>query len=202
MRKLFALFGVLVIVLLVFSIGCSKEEKGKTVTSRPVAAQPAGEPADVEVSVAEAPAEAPASPRTLPAAGQAGCEQLSTDDIAAVFGGTWSKTADCPQRPQMPAGVDVCRCDYDGPKQVYVNVETQLYADSAEAERVYGMYCDASAESAGVGAKSCTATRTSSTRPNYVYFLKGDYFVKVSCLGGTCSMGMIVELAKKVDSSI
>ncbi|MBU2562003.1 MAG: hypothetical protein KKD17_06940 [Nanoarchaeota archaeon] len=202
MRKLFALFGVLVIVLLVFSVGCSKEDKGKEVTSRPVTAQPVGEPAEAEAPAAEAPAEAPAAPRTIPAAGQADCEQLSTDDVAAVFGGAWSKTTDCPQRPQMPKGVDVCRCDYDGPKQIYVNVETQLYTDSAEAERVYSMYCAAGAESAGVGTKSCTATRMSSTRPNYVYFLKGDYFVKVSCLGGTCPLGMIVDLAKKIDSSI
>ena len=102
----------------------------------------------------------------------------------------------------MPTGVNVCTCSYDGPKQLYVNVETQLYDDPKEAERVYNMYCSGTAEESEVGTYSCRMLRTSSVGPNFVYFLRGNYFVKVSCLGGTCPMDAVAELAKKVNSKI
>jgi hypothetical protein len=44
--------------------------------------------------------------------------------------------------------------------------------------------------------------RTDSLRPNFVYFLKGNYFVKVSCLGGSCPLDSVAELAGKVDAKI
>ncbi|MBW2972753.1 hypothetical protein KY359_07000 [Candidatus Woesearchaeota archaeon] len=202
MRKILALFIVLVAVLLVFSIGCSKDDSRKTVSSRPVAAQPVGEPS--------APAEAPetlvepmpAEEEPVPQEGLAFCEQLSGTDVAAVMGGTWSKVGDCPRRDPMPAGVSVCRCDYDGPKQMYVNVETHLYDDTNEAERVYNMYCKGTAEESEVGTYSCRVPRSNELRPNYVYFLKGNYFVKVSCLGGSCPLDAVAELAKKVDAEV
>jgi hypothetical protein len=102
----------------------------------------------------------------------------------------------------MPKGVDVCICSYDGPKQIYVNVETQLYDDAAEALRVYNMYCKGAEEQNEVGDKSCRQTRSSTTTPNYVYFLKGNYFVKLSCLGGSCPLDAVADLAKKVAAEI
>ena len=208
MRKLVCLFMILVLVLLVFAIGCSKEENGKkTVSSRPVNAVEKGStqqtaPVDNEVELEVDTEPVVEEQRSTPSAGQTDCEQLSNTDIGEVLGGTWSKTSDCPQRPMMPKGVDVCRCDYDGPKQIYVNVETQLYDDANEAERVYNMYCQGTAEESEVGTYSCRVARSDPLRPNFVYFLDGNQFVKVSCLGGTCPMDAVVELAKKVDAEI
>ena len=206
MRKLVCLFMILVLVLLVFAIGCSKDENGKkTVSSRPVNAVEKGaqDSAPVEQDmVSDEPAAPVEERRSTPSAGQTDCEQLSNTDISEVLGGTWAKTSDCPQRPMMPKGVDVCRCDYDGPKQIYVNVETQLYDDANEAERVYNMYCQGTAEESEVGTYSCRVARSDPLRPNFVYFLDGNHFVKVSCLGGTCPMDAVVELAKKVDAQI
>jgi hypothetical protein len=203
MRKTVALFIVLLLVLLVFAVGCAKDESSRKLASRPVKAQPTGEPAEAESEPEEVAAEEPAveETRSVVQAGQADCEQLSSSEISSVLGGDWSKTGDCPQRPAMPKGVDVCQCSYDGPKQIYVNVETQLYDDSAEAERVYKMYCEG-AEAAGVNENSCVSLRTTSTRPNYVYFLKDIYFVKVSCLGGSCPVAAVEELAKQVEAEI
>lgn len=205
MRRIGVLFIIAILVLLALSIGCSKQDDSKkTVASRPVTAEPKGtEAATVteEDTAAEAApvTTAPAKKVTTPA-GTANCEQLSTDDIAAVLGGTWAKTSDCPQRPAMPKGVDVCRCDYDGPKQIYVNVEAQLYSDTSEALRVFNMYCKS--DEAELGDKSCRQLRSDSLRPNYVYFLKGNYFMKVSCLGGSCPLDAVAELAKKVEANI
>ena len=203
MRKVIALFIISMIVLLVFAAGCAQKEPDKKLASRPVAAKPAGGPATAPVDDGEdVVVEQYEEEEATPVAGKAFCEQLSGADIAAVFGGTWAKTSDCPQRPQMPKGVDVCRCDYDGPKQLYVNVEAQLYTDADEAERVYNMYCSGTAEESEVGTKSCRVTRTDSLRPNYVHFLDGNYFVKVSCLGGSCPLDSVAELAKNVDAEI
>ncbi len=207
MRKLACLFMILVLVLLVFGIGCSKEESGKkTVSSRPVTAVEKGaaqESAPVDAAVEQEEMEPIVEEkRSVVSAGQADCEQLSSVAIGEVLGGTWSKTTDCPRRDPMPAGVTVCRCDYDGPKQIYVNVETQLYGDADEAERVYNMYCQGTAEESEVGTYSCRVARSDPLRPNFVYFLKGNYFVKVSCLGGSCPMDAVAELAKKVDAEI
>ena len=208
MRKIIAVFIVLLMVLLVVSVGCAKQEVGKkTVSSRPVSAKEKGAPAEVETEPSdleyeETYEEPEEETRSVVSAGQADCEQLSSTDVGDVFGGTWSKTDDCPIRPAMPAGVDVCRCDYDGPRQVYVNIETQLYDDADEAEQVYNMYCQGTAEESEVGTYSCRMPKTDNLRPNYVYFLKDNYFVKVSCLGGSCPMDGVVELAKKVDAKI
>jgi hypothetical protein len=207
MRKLTALFIISILVLLVFSMGCGKEENGKkTVSSRPVTAKPAGtstatEPATTVVEESTTTETTTITTKT-PSGSTAECELLSNTDLATVFGGTWVKTSDCPQRPAMPKGVDVCRCDYDGPKQVYVNVEVQLYDDSTEAERVYNMYCKGTAEESEVGTYSCRVARTDSLRPNFVYFLDGSYFVKVACLGGTCPLNSVAEIAKKVEAQI
>ncbi len=204
MRKFMVLFMVLVIALMAFSFGCSKEDGGKKmVSSRPVTAVEQGaQSAEQDVVETQEPEVVEDDPEPAPVSGQAFCEQLSGSDISGVLGGDWSKVDDCPQRPQMPAGVDVCRCDYDGPRQVYVNVETQLYDDPNEAERVYNMYCTGTAEESEVGTYSCRVPRSDELRPNYVYFLKGSHFVKVSCLGGSCPMDAIVELARKVEAEI
>ncbi|MBW2965028.1 hypothetical protein KY363_06230 [Candidatus Woesearchaeota archaeon] len=206
MRRIGVLCIIAILVLLAFSIGCSKEDDSrKTVASRPVTAEPKGEVTTAPASEASASTETETVTTTTTTkvttpAGTANCEQLSTDAVAAVLGGTWAKTSDCPQRPAMPKGVDVCRCDYDGPKQVYVNVETQLYTDSSEALRVFNMYCKS--DEGIVGEKSCKQQRTDSLRPNYVFFLKGNYFVKVSCLGGTCPLDAVASLAKGVESEM
>ncbi|MFC1741291.1 hypothetical protein ACFL3V_02025 [Nanoarchaeota archaeon] len=213
MRKLTALFIISILVLLVFATGCADkdEENGrKLVSSRPVTTEESSSAEQTTVVEEESgsteaetkPAETPTKPASKPKAGQAYCEQLTLSDLGSVFGGTWKKTSDCPQRPAMPKGVDVCRCDYDGPKNIYLNVETQLYDDADEAERVYNMYCKGTAEESEVGTYSCRVARTNELRPNFIYFLDGNYFVKVACLGGTCKMTDIVEMAKKVDAKI
>jgi hypothetical protein len=210
MRKLVLLFMLFVAVVLVFAAGCGKEESGKKITSRPVAAKPVGaepsapaeSPADVPETTSEAPSEAPVEARSVVPAGSADCEQLSSAELGEVAGGTWTKTTDCPQRPTMPKGVSVCRCDYDSPKQLYFNVETQLYGDTAEANRVFDMYCKGVAAANVTADKSCSVLRTNDLRPNYVYFLKGNYFVKVSCLGGTCPIAMVEAVADKVAGKI
>ena len=206
MRKLTFLFMILMLVLVVFAAGCAceKEGDGRKLSSRPVTAEQRGEQsAEEEVEEAVEPEEVEEEePEPEPVAGQAFCEQLSSSEIGGILGGSWSKLDDCPQRPAMPAGVDVCICSYDGPKQLYVNVETQLYDDEAEAERVFNMYCDDTAAEPEAGDKSCRREKTSTTTPNYVYFLKGNYFVKVSCLGGTCPLDAVAELAKQVDAEI
>ncbi len=220
MRRLTVLFIITILVLLAFSMGCSKEEDGKKiVSSRPVNAEARGTTAntatvsDSDTTTDDTTTDTSAEAKTTSTAttttkttsssgGTVDCEQLTTTDIAGVLGGTWAKISDCPQRPMMPKGVDVCRCDYDGPKQIYVNVETQLYDDSNEAERVYNMYCKGTAEESEVGTYSCRVARTDSLRPNFVYFLDGNYFVKVSCLGGSCPLDAVATLAKKVDAKI
>jgi hypothetical protein len=204
MKKLTILFMVLMLVLVVFATGCAceKEDNGKKLSSRPVTADQRGEQPAEEPEETTEPEEVEEEPQPEPVAGEAFCEQLSNSEIGNILGGTWSKLGDCPQRPAMPAGVDVCICSYDGPRQLYVNVETQLYDDADEAERVYNMYCESTAEESEVGTYSCRRERSSTTTPNYVYFLKGNYFVKVSCLGGTCSLNSVAELAKQVDAEI
>lgn len=205
MRKLTVLFMVLMLVLVVFAAGCAceKEDDGKKLSSKPISAEQRGEqPSEEHVEEVTEPEEVEEEPEPEPVEGQAFCEQLSGSEIGNILGGTWSKLDDCPQKPAMPKGVDVCICSYDGPKQVYVNVETQLYDDPNEAERVFNMYCDNTAEEPEAGTNSCRRERSSTTTPNYVYFLKGNYFVKVSCLGGTCPLSAVAELAKQVDAEI
>jgi len=209
MRKLFALLSVLMIISLLVLAGCGKSSDKKVVTSRPVQAKQVGGDVPVTTAPAETLSESavaePSAPveetRSVVPAGSADCEQISSVELGELMGGTWSKVTDCPQRPAMPPGVSVCRCDYDGPKQVYVNVETQLYSEVSEASKVYDMYCEG-ATAATVGEKGCSMLKTSDTRPNYVYFLKGNYFVKVSCLGGSCPIAAVTEIAKKVESKV
>lgn len=216
MKKLVSVVIILLIVSFAFSIGCvEKDNSRKLVSSRPVTARPISgnavvqQPAEPASELDEESTEDSSAAetttrvgrtRSTPPAGSADCEQLSAAVIGEILGGVWQETSDCPQRPVMPAGVDVCQCSYDGPKQVYVNVETQLYKDSAEADRVFNMYCDE--DTAEVGDKSCRELKSSATRPNFVYFLKGNYFVKVSCLGGSCPIDAVAELAKNIDSQI
>jgi hypothetical protein len=216
MKKLATVFVILLMVSLALSIGCSEQNSTrKLVSSRPVAARQISGSA-----VAQQPSDSASEPdekstkaeekssaiktvqktRSQPPAGSADCEQLSAAAIGEILGGVWQETADCPQRPVMPRGVNVCQCSYDGPKQIYVNVETQLYEDAAEADRVFNMYC--SEDEAEIGDKSCRELKSSATRPNFFYFLKGKYFVKVSCLGGSCPIEKVAELAKKVESQI
>jgi|GEM_PF-2676762 len=211
MKKL--LFVLLVVSILMFSIGCSNEEQGKKLSSRPVQAKPvesSSEPAS-EAPVApvvsapvttESTPVAPVETKSVVAAGQADCEVLSSTDIAAVFGGTWTKTADCPQRPAMPKGVNVCLCSFDGPKQVYVNVEAQLYGDANEASRVFDMYCKGATPTADGGDKSCRREKSSVNAPAFVYFLKGNEFVKISCLGGSCPLDAIAAVSKSFAEKI
>jgi hypothetical protein len=203
MRKLTLFFMLFMMVILVFAAGCGKEESGKKLTSRPVAAQPVGaEPSAPAEVPSETPSETPVETKTIVPAGSADCEQLSSVELGEVVGGVWAKTPDCPQRPMMPKGVSVCRCDYDGPKQLYYNVEAQLYGDIAEANRVYDMYCKGAAVANVTVDKSCSALRTSDLRPNFVYFLKGNYFIKVSCLGGKCPIPAVEAVAQKVADKI
>ncbi len=205
MRKL--LFALFIVSILLFSVGCSKEDSTKKLSSRPVQAKPIGEQETVSAPAqpsAEAPVEVAATPevRAQAPAGRADCEMLLTVDMTEILGGVWAKTNDCPQRPAMPKGVDVCQCSYDGPKQVYVNVETQLYTAKTEANRVYDMYCKGATEDTTLGEKSCKRAKTSALTPNYIYFLKGNYFVKLSCLGGSCPEEGMTALAQKVAVSI
>jgi hypothetical protein len=211
MRKVIAVFSVIMIVLLAASFGCGgKEETKKTVTSRPVTVKSDAPVASAPEPVSAAPeqeatttiaeeetAEAPSF-----SSGGSDCEVLGSDDISVVFAGTWEKTSDCPQKPAMPKGVSVCICSYDGPKQLYVNVETQKYTDAAEALRVYNMYCKGTKEENEVGEKSCRQLKSSANAPSFVYFLKGSEFVKVSCLGGTCPLDGIASIAKAVEAKI
>jgi len=206
MRKLTLFFMLFMMVILVFAAGCGKDESEKKLTSRPVAAKPVGgepsAPAEAPAEVPETPSETPVETKSVVPAGSADCEQLSSVELGEVVGGVWAKTPDCPQRPMMPKGVSVCRCDYDGPKQIYINVETQLYGDNAEANRVYDMYCKGAPVANVTADNSCSALRTSDLRPNFVYFLKGNYFVKVSCLGGSCPIAMVTAVAQKVADKI
>lgn len=200
---------VLLLAVSVLAFGCAEEEPSRKLVSRPsqTSATPlGGSPADgpsggQDVEETPEPVDEPVY-EPEPVAGEAFCEQLSVSEIGNVFAGSWSKTGDCPVRPAMPAGVDVCQCSYDGPGQLYVNVETQLYSDAEEAERVYNMYCSGTEEEDEVGDASCRAFRSTSTRPNFVYFLQGNHFVKVSCLGGPCPLDAVAELAKQVGAEI
>ena len=206
MRKMSVLFMMVLLVLAVFAAGCACEkEPDRKLASRPVRAEALGDEPTVDIDDEEPEAEPEPEPEEdgpEPVAGEAFCEQLSVSEIGNVLGGTWSKTSDCPKHPAMPVGVDVCQCSYDGPRQLYVDIETQLYDDANEAERVYNMYCKGTAEESEVGTYSCRVERTTSTRPNYVYFLKENYFVKVACLGGSCPLDAVAELAKQVDAEI
>jgi len=175
-----------VLLLLLVIIGCAQEER--KIVSRPMKALPntVGDNIDSEMTT-EPVVDNPVDPGEL-----ADCQQLSTSDISDIFGGSWVITDDCPQRPAMPAGVDVCQCSYDGPKQLYVNVETQIYDAHEEAVRVFNMYCEESAD------KSCFRLSDSSVGLSYTYFLKDNYFVKLSCLGGSCGEDKLGELADTI----
>jgi hypothetical protein len=210
MRKILVVLSVLLMVMLVLAVGCSKESS-KKVVSKPVAAKPVGEPqaAAPTTEPAAQPEETPAiteetstETEVVTPAGTANCESLLGTDINALFGGTWSKAKDCPQRPAMPKGVNVCLCAYEGPRHMYVNVETQLYGAASDALRVYNMYCKGATEQNEVGEKSCRFNRTSTLTPNFVYFLKGKYFAKISCLGSTCPLDGVAMLAQKVGEKI
>ncbi len=216
MRKLGALFIISMLVLLLFAIGCAEEVEQPTrkLVSRPADATPmvtdsttrpattaaADEPmATVEENENPVVTQTP-SVSALASGERVECEQLSTTELGNVFTGSWTKTSDCPKRPAMPSGVDVCMCTYDGPGHIYVNVETQLYDDEAEAIRVFKMYC--ADEMDEVGDMSCRRVRSSSLTPNYVYFLSGNTFAKISCLGASCPLDAIAELAKQVEAEI
>ncbi|MBW2967798.1 hypothetical protein KY362_04895 [Candidatus Woesearchaeota archaeon] len=217
MRKLILKSVVVFIVLLLAAAliaGCAKEESGKKLASRPVPARQTGVQAPPQTEVVyesseaaasaeevESPA-APSRPAYTPKAGEAECEQLSLTDLATVMGGSWAKTAECPEHHAMPGGVTVCLCAYDGPKNVYVNVEVQKYDSDAEAQKVFSMYCDESSESAGVGTDSCVREKMSTTSPNYVYVYTPGYFLKVSCLGGSCPFSQLSELAGIVEAGV
>ncbi|MFH1063780.1 MAG: hypothetical protein V1729_01730 [Candidatus Woesearchaeota archaeon] len=203
MRKISALFIITMLVVLLFAVGCAKEEKPtRTLVSRSTDAKPAAEEPMATVAETEKPAVVKTAPSksSLASGARADCEQLSNSEISGVFAGSWTKSSDCPKRPAMPSGVDVCMCTYEGPGQLYVNVETQLYADEAEAIRVFKMYC--ADEENEVGDMSCRRVRSSSLTPNFVYFLSGNTFVKVSCLGGSCPLDAVAELAKQVEAEI
>lgn len=224
MKKFSAILSTIMILVLISAllIGCSSEPERKLV-SRPVqaknldsgsshasASSSASQRNDDSASASSSeieepdvtPVEEPVVNDRPSTSGSAQCEQLSLSDLTNTFGGTWSKTSDCPQRPAMPSGVSVCQCSYQGPKTQYVNVEVQKYDSSSEAMRVYNMYCSSESETAGVGSNSCILERTSSMSPNFVFFNKGNYFVKVSCLGGTCPFSGISSAATTINSQI
>jgi hypothetical protein len=215
MRKFTMICFLLLIVSLFVLAGCG-DDSGRKLVSKPVvatpvqtaqqsavptvpASEPAADSAAADTGSASVPVEEEIVVASAPA-GKASCNQLTTTDLTAFSGGTWTPTSDCPKYPMMPKGVSVCQCSFDGPKQLYVNLETQLYDSGAEALRVFNMYC--SATDGKVGDKSCTLKATSANTPNFVYFLKGNYFVKVSCLGGSCPLESIGTLATKVDAKI
>jgi hypothetical protein len=211
MRK----FVIVCILLLVLSLsiiaGCGGSDRklvSKPVVARPVQTEPvdsgvqtvASEPAAAEPEVVTAVEETPAVDVPSAPAGKASCNQLTADDLVSFYTGTWAKTSDCPKYPMMPKGVSVCQCSFDGPKQLYVNLETQLYDSATECQRVFKMYC--SANDGLVGDQSCTQKAANPLSPNFVFFMKGNYFVKVSCLGGTCPLEAVGALATKVDAKI
>jgi hypothetical protein len=206
MRKVFVFIAVFLLAFLILASGCSKAATTKKVVSKPVTAKPVGEvptPTTAEEPAATTePALVVEEKPVVTPAGVANCEQLSGTDLTNVFGGTWTKASDCPQRPAMPKGVNVCLCAYEGPKHTYVNVETQLYDADTEALRVYNMYCKGAVEQNEVGDKSCRFNRTSTMTPSFVYFLQGKYFAKISCLGGKCPLDAIAFLAQNVSSKI
>ena len=204
MRKLLVFVSVIFVMFSLLLAGCSKGSD-KELVSRPVVAKDISDgssPADADIEMGTDIVE-PAPVVTAPSAnvyGSAKCNQLSASDLSGLMGGAWQETDDCPSYHMMPKGVSVCQCSFDGPKYLYVNLETQLYDDSADALRVFRMYCDT--DEAEVGDKSCREKATISSRPNFVYFLKGNYFVKVSCLGGTCPLDAVAAVAKIVDAKI
>jgi hypothetical protein len=216
MKKILSI--LLLSLFVLFIIGCGSSSDRKLV-SKPVQTNHVGQSADVQSSdenvkssdessspdtsdseastgVAEEPVARPSD------SSLAFCEQVSQTKLGELMGGEWIKLSDCPQRPQMPAGVTICTCAYDGPKQAYVNVEVQKYADANEALRVFNMYCNNQSNAAGVGTFSCTDERSTPTGPNYVFFNQASSFVKVSCLGATCPFSRITEVAKVVEADI
>ncbi len=201
---------ILILAIGIVAAGCSKDDG--TVRSKPVvkAKKESPEPATQGVPLPEAVYEEPAPSEPVQnyeepepveevytSNGQ--CDMLSVAEVGAALGGSFIRESDCPNFPTMPKGVKVCMCSYNY-RSVYANVETQKYDDPTEAARVYNMYCDT--DDGSVGDKSCTETRSQETRPNFVYFLKGDSFVKVSCLGGSCPLSAVGELAKKIEAKI
>lgn len=207
MRKYVVLFIILLLSAALIA-GCAKEDSGKKLASRPVTAKQSGAPpvevvSAPEVQETESQPTIPApKPSTASKPGAPGCQQVTVADLATIMGGTWAKTSDCPDYPALPGGVSVCQCSYDGPKQVYVNVEVQKYDSAAEADRVYNMYCSEDSETAGVGSKSCIREKSISTGPAYVFVAAPSHFIKVSCLGGSCPFGQMSELAKIVEAGI
>lgn len=211
MRKLSILIIILFAVLLIALAGCAEKTPERKLTSKPVVArqvtqttQPAptqDQGTNMVVETTPEPVQTTTTTTTTSSSsGKASCQQLSSSDLQNAIGGSWTQTSDCPKYPALPGGVSVCQCSYDGPGNLYFNVETQLYEDEAEAIRVFKMYCDD--ETNELGDMSCRRVRSSSVAPNFVYFLKDTYFVKLSCLGGDCSLDSIAEAGKVVEAEI
>ncbi|HII71324.1 TPA: hypothetical protein HA265_01055 [Candidatus Woesearchaeota archaeon] len=208
MKKIMVIILILTLVL-GLTIGCSKDDsKKKLVSSRPVKDDPSvqitqGAPAESEPepapSAPEPAAVAPKPPVTEVESSPAGagdCDKLSGAQVGSALGGSWIKANDCPKYPKMPKGVTVCGCSYQWTTN-FVDIETQVYTEGSEG-RVFNMYCSSS--TAEVGDKSCRWK--SPTDVQFVYFLKGKTFVKVSCRGKMCDMDKVATLAGTVANTV
>ena len=198
---------VLMLLILVFAVGCGGESKKKLVASRPVVSDdsayvtqetaPMKEAVYEEPVVESAPVESAPTPAPVSSpAGTGDCDKLSGSTVGAALGGNWIKADDCPKYPQLPGGVKVCQCSYQWTSN-FVDIETQIYSEGSQ-ERVFDMYCSSSTTE--VGDKSCRWE--SPTGVQFVYFLHGNTFAKVACRGNMCDMDKVATLAKSVNNNI
>jgi len=208
MKKLIV---ITILLVLLFAIGCSSKQD-RTLVSRPITKEKdqgyTVEPAQETVNETE-PAtkipktepkteptyEPPTKSTTVETSGSDSCDVLTGSEVGAFMGGAYVKTDNCPVHPQMPKGVTVCQCGYDW-KTNFVDIEVQTYSDGSEG-RVFNMYC--SSTNVDVGDKACKWTSPSDV--DYVYFLSGNKFVKVSCRG-ICDSTKMVNMAKSLESKI
>ncbi len=206
MKKIIVL---IILAIMVFTIGCSGKQD-RTLVSRPVTKdtteepmytiEPAkDEPTYVAPKVEKEPEPTYVAPSTTTSSSSSSgtntCDVLSGTEVAGFLGGAYIKASNCPVNPMMPKGVTVCQCAYDW-KTNFVDVEVQTYTDGSQ-ERVFNMYC--SSTNVAVGDKACTWTSPSDVE--FVYFLSGDKFVKVSCRG-ICDSNKLVNMAKSLESKI
>ncbi len=123
------------------------------------------------------------------------CEIVSSSYLKKTFEGVWRRSDDCPFNPLVVDGVDICQCSSNSDGRTYVDIETQQYEESKDAWKVYAMYCSQSNQEAGDA--SCRFDERTSGR-EFLYFIKGTYFVKVSCLGIKCDSAGLAKVARKI----
>lgn len=124
------------------------------------------------------------------------CNYVKDSYLTTVFGGKWETSTWCPRHPPMPKGVDVCQCSFDNSIDTYIDIETQLYLDKNETERVFNMYC--SEDDNNAGDASCKAKIQAAEGVKNTYFRKWNYFVKISCTGKECKQSDIDKIAWRI----